>query len=88
MATKKTNVSRRKFLKTGAVAAGAGAATLAMPNVSRAQTTTLKMQSSWGATSPFQDMAKQYIDRVTAMAGGPCRTILRNARRFSSRGRL
>ncbi|MFQ5766315.1 MAG: twin-arginine translocation signal domain-containing protein, partial [Rhodospirillales bacterium] len=70
MATKKTKVSRRKFLKTGAVAAGAGAATLAMPNVSRAQTTTLKMQSSWGATSPFQDMAKQYVERVQAMAGG------------------
>ncbi len=70
MATEKSKVTRRKFLKGGAVAAGAGAATLAMPNVSRAQTVTLKMQSSWGATSPFQDMAKQYIERVTAMAGG------------------
>ena len=70
MATKKTKVSRRRFLKTGAVAAGAGAATLAMPNVSMAQTKTLKMQSSWGATSPFQDMAKQYVKRVDAMAGG------------------
>ena len=67
---KTTNVNRRKFLKGGAVAAGAAAATLAMPNVSRAQTTTLKMQSSWGATSPFQLMAQQYIDRATAMAGG------------------
>ena len=28
------------------------------------------MQSSWGATSPFQDMAKQYIDRAVAMSGG------------------
>ena len=70
MATKKTKVSRRKFIKTGAVVAGAGAATLAMPNVSMAATKTLKMQSSWGATSPFQDMAKQYIERVEAMAGG------------------
>jgi TRAP-type mannitol/chloroaromatic compound transport system substrate-binding protein len=65
-----TNENRRKFLKGGAVAAGAASATLAMPNVSRAQTTTLKMQSSWGATSPFQLMAQQYIDRATAMAGG------------------
>ena len=70
MATKKTKVSRRKFIKTGAVAAGAGAATLAMPNVSRAATKTLKMQSSWGATSPFQDMAKEYVKRVDSMAGG------------------
>jgi len=70
MAVKKSKVSRRKFLKTGTVVAGAGAATLAMPNVSRAQTMTLKMQSSWGATSPFQDMAKQYVERVQAMAGG------------------
>ncbi len=70
MATKKTKVSRRKFIKTGAVVAGAGAATLAMPNVSMAQTKTLKMQSSWGATSPFQDMAKEYVVRVDAMAGG------------------
>ena len=70
MATKKTKVSRRKFIKTGAVVAGAGAATLAMPNVSMAATKTLKMQSSWGATSPFQDMAKEYVVRVEAMAGG------------------
>ncbi len=63
-------VSRRKFLKGGAVATGAAAATIAMPQVSRAETVTLKMQSSWGATSPFQDMAKQYVERVTAMAGG------------------
>ena len=67
---KSRSVSRRRFLKGGAVAAGAGAAALAMPNVSRAQTTTLKMQSSWGATSPSQDMAKQYVERVEAMAGG------------------
>ena len=62
--------TRRRFLK-GAVIGTAGAtAAVAMPNVSRAQTVTLKMQSSWGATSPFQDMAKQYIQRVESMAGG------------------
>jgi len=69
-APKKSKVSRRRFLKTGAIAAGGAAATLAAPNISRAQTVTLKMQSSWGATSPFQDMAKQYITRATSMAGG------------------
>ncbi len=66
----KSKVSRRKFLRTGAVVAGGAAATIAAPNISRAATTTLKMQSSWGATSPFQDMAKQYVERVQAMAGG------------------
>lgn len=68
--TTKDKVTRRKFLKGGAIAAGATAATVAMPNVSRAQMTTLKMQSSWGSSSPFQDMAAQYIKRATEMAGG------------------
>ncbi|MFQ5626331.1 MAG: TRAP transporter substrate-binding protein [Methyloligellaceae bacterium] len=67
---KASKVSRRKFLKGGAVASGAAAATIAFPQVSRAATTTLKMQSSWGAKAIFQDMAKQYAERVEAMAGG------------------
>src|SRR5690606_13452688 len=59
--------SRRKFL----LAAGAaGAATVAMPQVSRAQTTTLKMQTSWPATDIFTEMAQQYVERVNSMAGG------------------
>ena len=62
--------TRRKFL-TGAGVAAAGAATMvAAPNVSRAQTVTLKMQGSWGAKSIFSDMAAEYVDRVQAMAGG------------------
>ena len=64
------SVNRRKFLKGGALATGAAAAaTVAFPQVSRAQTVTLKMQSSWPATDIFQDMAKQYVDRVEKMAG-------------------
>ncbi|MFQ5784896.1 MAG: TRAP transporter substrate-binding protein [Alphaproteobacteria bacterium] len=62
--------SRRRFLKGAAATAAGATAAVAFPQVSRAQTTTLKMQSSWGATSPFQDMARQYIDRVEGMAGG------------------
>ncbi len=62
--------TRRKFLTGAAGAVAGGAALVAAPNVSRAETVTLKMQSSWGATSPFQDMARQYIDRVEAMSGG------------------
>ncbi|NJM33371.1 MAG: TRAP transporter substrate-binding protein [Rhodomicrobium sp.] len=63
-------LNRRKFLKGGAVATGAAAATIAFPQVSRAQTVTLKMQSSWPATDIFQDMAKQYVERVEKMSGG------------------
>jgi len=62
-------VSRRRFLKTGALAAGSAAATLAMPQVSRAQTVTLKMQGSWGAKDVFNEMAQDYVARVHAMAG-------------------
>jgi TRAP-type mannitol/chloroaromatic compound transport system substrate-binding protein len=40
--------SRRTFLKSGAVAAAVGAATIAMPNVARAQeAVTFKFQSTW-----------------------------------------
>ena len=65
MTTKSMKPSRRKFL----LAAGAtGAATIAMPQVSRAQTTTLKMQGSWGAKDVFNEMAQDYVERVNTMA--------------------
>ena len=60
--------TRRKFL-TGAGAGAAAVATLAMPGVSRAQTTTLKMQGSWGAKDVFNEMAMDYVNRVNSMAG-------------------
>ncbi len=59
--------TRRKFL-TGA--ALTGAATIAFPQVSRAQTTTLKMQGSWGKADVFNEMAEDYVKRVNDMAGG------------------
>ncbi len=62
--------SRRKFLKAGGIAAGAAVGTFAMPNVSRAQTVTLKMQTSWTASDIFQEMAADYCSRVNEMAGG------------------
>ena len=61
--------SRRGFLKAGTAAAVAGAA-LAMPNVSRAQTATLKIQGSWGAKDVFNEMAEDYVARVNAMGAG------------------
>ena len=63
--------SRRSFLKAAAVAAtAAGTATIAMPQVSRAQTVTLKMQGSWGAKDVFNEFAEDYVKRVNEMAGG------------------
>src|SRR5215207_6364081 len=61
-----TKTTRRKFLLAGAT----GAAAIAMPQVSRAQTTTLKMQGSWGAMDVLNEMAMDYVERVNAMAGG------------------
>jgi TRAP-type mannitol/chloroaromatic compound transport system substrate-binding protein len=61
--------TRRKFL-AGAGAGAAAAATLAMPNVSRAQTATLKMQGSWGAKDVFNEFAEDYVKRVNDMGGG------------------
>src|SRR3712207_5660654 len=68
--TTDAKVSRRRFLRTGAVAAGAAAGSLAMPAVVTAQSPViLKMQSSWPASDVFQEMAQQYVDRVQRMSG-------------------
>ena len=77
---------RRGFIKTGAAAA-AGAAALGFPMVSRAQTTTLKMQGSWGAKSIFTEMAKQYVERVEKMSGGRLKIDYLPAVRWSRRSR-
>jgi len=68
--------TRRKFL---AGAALTGAATIAMPQVSRAQTTTLKLQTSWPASDIFTEMAQQYVERVNSMAGGRLKIDLLHA---------
>jgi TRAP-type mannitol/chloroaromatic compound transport system substrate-binding protein len=62
----KTTTRRKFVMAAGATAVGA----VAMPQVSRAQTATLKMQTSWPATDIFTEMAQQYITRVNEMAGG------------------
>jgi TRAP-type mannitol/chloroaromatic compound transport system substrate-binding protein len=63
--------SRRAFLKSGAVAAAAGAASLAMPNVARAQeAVTFKFQSTWPAKDIFHEFAADFVSRVNEMAGG------------------
>jgi TRAP-type mannitol/chloroaromatic compound transport system substrate-binding protein len=64
--TGRSATTRRKFLAGAAVT---GAATIAFPQVSRAQTTTLKMQGSWGAKDVFNEFAEDYVKRVHEMAG-------------------
>ena len=59
--------TRRKFLGGAAVA---GVATIAMPQVSRAQTVTLKMQSGFGATDILSDYGRDYVAKVNEMGGG------------------
>ena len=62
-----TAATRRKFLGGAAVA---GVATIAMPQVSRAQTVTLKMQSDLAAKDIFHEYAVDYAKKVNDMAGG------------------
>ncbi|RAH99833.1 C4-dicarboxylate ABC transporter [Acuticoccus sediminis] len=64
-------LSRRSFLRTGAVAGGAAAATtLAAPAVLAQSPIVVKMQTSWPASDIWMDMARQYTDRVEQMSGG------------------
>jgi len=64
----KSPTTRRKFLKTGAAAIAGGTAVVAMPHVSHAKTTVLKVQAAWGGGA-FLDDAKNYVARVNAMGG-------------------
>jgi TRAP-type mannitol/chloroaromatic compound transport system substrate-binding protein len=66
---------RRGLLKAAAVGA-VGTAVLAKPNVSRAQTTVLRFQSTWPQRDIFHEFAQDYVTRVNAMAGGRLRLEL------------
>ena len=71
-----TAATRRKFLGGAAVA---GAATIAMPQVSRAQTVTLKMQSGFGATDALNEFGVNYAKQVNEMGGGRLKIDYLNA---------
>ena len=71
-----TTATRRKFLGGAAVA---GVATIAMPQVSRAQTATLKMQSGFGATDILSDFGRDYVAKVNEMGGGRLKIDFLNA---------
>lgn len=78
MTEKKSNAmtTRRKFLAGAAVT---GAATIAMPQVSRAETVTLKVQGSWGAQDILNDMARDYVTFVNDMGGNRLKIDYLNA---------
>lgn len=69
------DAGRRGLLRAGAVGA-VGAAVLTTPNVSRAQTTTLRFQSTWPQRDIFHEFAQDYVTRVNRMAGGRLRLEL------------
>lgn len=62
-------MSRRKFLTATAASVG-GAAAIGFPMVSRAETTTLRFQSTWPAKDIFHEYALDYARRVNEMGGG------------------
>lgn len=67
--------ARRGFLKAAA-AGGVGTAVLAAPGVSRAQTVTLRFQSTWPQRDIFHEFAGDFVRRVNEMGGGRIRLEL------------
>src|SRR5262245_19505136 len=61
------STTRRKFLAGAAIT---GAAVVAMPQVSRAQTVTWKYQSTWPTKDIFHEFAADYAKKVNDMSGG------------------
>ncbi len=61
--------TRRKFLSKAA-AATAGTAALGFPMVSKAQTTTLRFQSTWPTKDIFHEFAGDFVKKVNDMSGG------------------
>ncbi len=67
-------VSRRKFLLGSAATAGAVAT--GFPMISRAETTTLRFQSTWPSQDIFHEFASDYTRIVNEMSGGRLRLNL------------
>ena len=64
-------LSRRSFLRKGALGGSAAAATaLAAPAVLAQAPIVMKMQTSWPASDIWMDFAREYTARVEAMSGG------------------
>jgi TRAP-type mannitol/chloroaromatic compound transport system substrate-binding protein len=74
--SEETSVPRRRGLLKAAAVGAVGTAVLATPNVSRAQTVTMRFQSTWPQRDIFHEFAQDYVTRVNAMAGGRLRLEL------------
>ena len=69
MSRNAADVSRRKFLKAGAVAGAA--ATLAAPSIVKAQgVTSMRWQSTWPSKDIFHEYALDFAKKVNDMTGG------------------
>lgn len=67
----KKALSRRSFLRSGALAGGAAAGSvLAAPAVLAQAPLVVKMQTSWPASDIWMDFAREYVTRVQEMSGG------------------
>ena len=68
MSNRTSSVSRRKFLRTGAVAT---AAAVAAPNIVKAQAvTSMRWQSTWPSKDIFHEYALDFAKKVNDMTGG------------------
>ncbi len=65
----KPPMSRRKFLAATAASVG-GAAAIGFPMISRADTVSMKWQSTWPAKDIFHEYALDFAGKVNAMSGG------------------
>jgi len=68
MSKKSPAPQRRRFLKT-ASAGAVGAAAMAAPMVSTAQTTSLRFQSTWPSKDIFHEYASDFAKKINDMAG-------------------
>ena len=70
--TRETGLSRRSFLRKGALggSAAAAASVLAAPAVLAQAPLVMKMQTSWPASDIWMDFAREYVTRVEEMSGG------------------
>jgi len=62
--------ARRRFLKTAAASGTVAAGALAAPMISRADTVSLRFQSTWPAKDIFHEYANDFAKKVNDMAGG------------------
>jgi TRAP-type mannitol/chloroaromatic compound transport system substrate-binding protein len=68
VSTTASKLSRRKFL--AGAAAASGAATLGFPAIVKAQTTSMRWQSTWPQKDIFHEYAVDFAKKVNDMTGG------------------